>query len=124
MLPLLKTDLVEIMEHCIDGTLDKIDIQWSANAAVCVILASGGYPEKYEKGYEITGLDYVKGKDDLIAFHAGTAKKDGKFITNGGRVIGITGVGRNLEEAIVKAYKGVLLVDFKDKHFRKDIGVK
>lgn len=124
VLPLLKTDLIDIMEHCVDGTLDNIDIEWSTNAAVCVILASGGYPEKYEKGYEITGLDYVKGKDDLIAFHAGTAKKDDKFVTNGGRVIGITGIGRNLEEAIVKAYKGVLLVDFKDKHFRTDIGVK
>ncbi len=124
VLPRLKTDLIDIMEHCIDGTLDEIEIEWSNNAAVCVILASGGYPQSYEKGYEITGLDYVKGTNDLIAFHAGTALKDGKFVTNGGRVLGITGVGKTLDEAIVKAYKGVLLVDFDKKHFRKDIGVK
>ena len=124
VLPRLKTDLIDIMEHCIDGTLDEIEIEWSSNAAVCVILASGGYPQSYEKGYEITGLDYVKGTNDLIAFHAGTALKDGKFVTNGGRVLGITGIGKTLDEAIVKAYKGVLLVDFDKKHFRKDIGVK
>ena len=124
VLPRLKTDLIDVMEHCIDGTLDEIDVEWSNNAAVCVILASGGYPQSYEKGYEITGLDYVKGTNDLIAFHAGTALKDGKFVTNGGRVLGITGIGKTLDEAIVKAYKGVLLVDFEKKHFRKDIGVK
>ncbi len=124
VLPRLKTDLIDIMEHCIDGTLDQMEIEWSANAAVCVILASGGYPQSYEKGYEITGLDYVKATNDLIAFHAGTAIKDGKFVTNGGRVLGITGVGKTLDEAIVKAYKGVLLVDFDKKHFRTDIGKK
>ncbi len=124
VLPRLKTDLVEIMEHCVDGTLDEIEIEWSQNAAVCVILASGGYPQNYEKGYEIKGLDYVKTTNDLIAFHAGTALKDGKFVTNGGRVLGVTGIGKTLDEAIVKAYKGVLLVDFEKKHFRTDIGKK
>lgn len=124
ILPRLKSDLLEIMEACVDTTLDKMDIQWYDNAAVCVVEASGGYPVKYDKGYEITGLDSVKGRDDIIVFHAGTAEKDGKLVTNGGRVLGITGIGKDIDEARTKAYEGVDLIDFEKKHFRHDIGIK
>lgn len=124
ILPRLKTDLLEIFEACVDGTLDKMDIQWEDNAAVCVILASGGYPEKYEKGYAITGLESLQQKDNMIAFHAGTKKENGNIVTDGGRVIGITGVGKNLDDAIKIAYQGVELVNFEKKHYRTDIGVK
>ena len=124
ILPRLKTDLLEIMEACVEGNLDKIDIKWHDNAAVCVVLASGGYPVEYKKGYEITGLDEVAKRKDIVVFHAGTAEKDGNFVTNGGRVLGITGIGKDLDEAIKIAYEGVEMVDFKDKHFRHDIGIK
>lgn len=124
ILPRLKTDLLDIFEACVDGTLNKMDIQWEDNAAVCVILASGGYPEKYEKGYAITGLESLQQKDNMIAFHAGTKKENGKIVTDGGRVIGITGVGKNLDDAIKIAYQGVELVNFEKKHYRTDIGVK
>lgn len=124
ILPRLKTDLIEIMEACVEGRLDKTDIKWHDNAAVCVVLASGGYPVEYKKGYEITGLDEIAKRKDIVVFHAGTAEKDGKFVTNGGRVLGITGIGKDLDEAIKIAYEGVDMVDFKDKHFRRDIGIK
>ncbi|HAG04677.1 MAG TPA: phosphoribosylamine--glycine ligase [Lachnospiraceae bacterium] len=124
VLPRLKTDLLDIFEACVDGTLDKINVEWEDNAAACVVLASGGYPVSYKKGYEITGLDEAKKLENTYIFHAGTAKKDGKFVTNGGRVLGITGVGKTLDEAIKTAYEGVKSVDFKDKHFRTDIGIK
>jgi len=124
VLPRLKTDLIEIMEACVEGRLDQMDIQWYDNAAVCVVLASGGYPLAYDKGYEITGLDEIKKRDDIVVFHAGTASKEGKFVTNGGRVLGITGLGKDLDEAIKIAYEGVEVVDFEKKHFRHDIGIK
>lgn len=124
VLPRLKSDLMEIFEACVDGMLDKVNVEWEDNGTACVVLASGGYPEKYVKGYEITGLEDVKKADNIVVFHAGTALKDGKFVTNGGRVLGITGIGKNLDEAIKIAYEGVKLVDFKDKHFRTDIGIK
>ena len=124
VLPRLKSDLMEIFEACVDGTLDKVNVEWEDNGTACVVLASGGYPEKYTKGYEITGLEDAKKADNIVVFHAGTALKDGKFVTNGGRVLGITGIGKNLDEAIKIAYEGVKLVDFKDKHYRTDIGVK
>ncbi len=124
VLPRLKTDLLEIFEACVDGTLDKINVEWEDNGTACVVLASGGYPESYQKGYEITGLEEAKKAPNILVFHAGTALKDGKFVTNGGRVLGITGIGKDLDEAIKIAYEGVKLVDFKDKHYRKDIGVK
>jgi phosphoribosylamine--glycine ligase len=124
ILPRLKTDLLEIFEACVEGRLDQIDIQWEDNAAVCVILASGGYPEQYQNGYEITGLDTVAGKEHMMVFHAGTKKQDGKIVTDGGRVLGVTGVGRNLDEAIKIAYEGVNIVNFDKKHFRTDIGIK
>jgi phosphoribosylamine--glycine ligase len=124
ILPRLKTDLLDIFEACVDGTLDQLKIEWEDNAAVCVILASGGYPEKYQNGYEITGLDTIANKNNTIVFHAGTKKQDGKIVTDGGRVLGVTGVGRNLDEAIKIAYEGVGIVNFDKKHFRTDIGIK
>ena len=124
ILPRLKTDMLEIMEACVDTTLDKMNIEWYDNAAVCVVEASGGYPVSYEKGFEITGLDEVAKRDDIVVFHAGTALKDGKFVTNGGRVLGITGIGKYLDEARKIAYEGVDIVNFEKKHFRHDIGIK
>lgn len=124
ILPRLKTDLIEIMEASVEGTLDKMNIEWYDNAAVCVVEASGGYPESYEKGYEITGLEEIKKREDIVVFHAGTKISDDKFVTNGGRVLGITGIGKDLDEAIKIAYEGVNIVDFEKKHVRSDIGVK
>lgn len=124
VLPRLKTDLLEIMEACVDGKLADMNIEWYDNAAVCVILASGGYPVEYEKGFEIKGLDEIKKYNNIVVFHAGTAEKDGKLVTNGGRVLGITGIGDNINEAIKTAYEGVEIVDFDKKHFRTDIGRK
>ncbi len=124
VLPRLKTDLLEIMEACVDGKLADMNIEWYDNSAVCVVLASGGYPTAYEKGFEITGLDDIKKRDDIVVFHAGTDLKDGKFVTNGGRVLGITGIGKDINEAIKIAYEGVEIVDFEKKHFRTDIGRK
>ena len=124
ILPRLKTDLLEIMEACVDGKLADMNIEWYDNAAVCVVLASGGYPVSYEKGFEIKGLDDIAKRDDIVVFHAGTAEKDGKLVTNGGRVLGITGIGKDINEAIKIAYEGVEIVDFEKKHFRTDIGRK
>lgn len=124
VLPRLKTDLLEIMEACVDGKLADMNIEWYDNAAVCVVLASGGYPVEYEKGFEIKGLDEIKKYNNIVVFHAGTAEKDGKLVTNGGRVLGITGIGNNINEAIKTAYEGVEIVDFDKKHFRTDIGRK
>lgn len=124
VLPRLKTDLVEIMEAVIDERLDEINIEWEDNAAVCVVLASGGYPVSYKSGYEITGLDEISKYDDLTVFHAGTKSDSGKIVTAGGRVLGITAVGADLDAAIARAYEGVKMVTFTDCHFRKDIGIK
>lgn len=120
----LKTDLVDIFEAAIDGRLDTLDLEWSDETAVCVVLASGGYPVDYEKGYEITGLEAQKSKKDVVVFHAGTALKDGKYVTNGGRVLGLTAMGKDMEEAREKAYQAVSEVDFYKKHYRTDIGIK
>lgn len=124
VLPRLKTDLVDIIEAVIDGRLDKIEIEWEDNAAVCVVLASGGYPVKYATGYEISGLDEIAKYDDLTVFHAGTKRDGDKLVTAGGRVLGITAVAENLDAAIRRAYEGVEMVSFKDCHFRHDIGIK
>ena len=118
VLPRLKTDLVEIMEAVIDERLDEINIEWEDNAAVCVVMASGGYPVSYKKGYEISGLDNV---GDLTVFHAGTAVKDGKIVTN---VLGVTAVGKDLDEAIKNAYAGVAKISWTDEFHRSDIGIK
>ena len=122
VLPRMKNDLLEVMEACTDGTLDKIELEFEDNAAVCVVLASDGYPVKYEKGYEITGLENFKGKDDYFCFHAGSAFKDGKIVTNGGRVLGVTAKGATLKEARAKAYDATEWVSFGNKYMRHDIG--
>lgn len=124
VLPRLKTDLLTIFNAIIDGKLSEIDVQWADNAAVCVVLASGGYPKSYQKGYEISGIDDAEALGDITVFHAGTTVKDGAFITNGGRVLGVTAVGDNLDAAISHAYEGVSKISFKDMHYRKDIGIK
>ena len=124
VLPRLKTDLLDIFNACVDGTLDKLNVEWYDNAAACVILASGGYPESYKKGYEIKGLEDAAKLENIYVFHAGTAMKNGKFVTNGGRVLGVTGWGESLDKAIETAYNGVKSVSFTDAHYRKDIGIK
>ena len=122
VLPLLKSDLVDIMVACAkgDGSLGKLDIAWSDGAAVCVVLASGGYPKSYQKGYEITGLDEAE-KLGCHVFHAGTAERDGSVVTAGGRVLGVVAEAADVRAAVDKAYQGVNAIAFKDKMFRHDI---
>lgn len=122
VLPRMKNDLLEVMEACTDGTLDKIELEFEDNAAVCVVLASDGYPVKYEKGFEIKGLDAFKDKDDYFCFHAGSKFADGKIVTNGGRVLGVTAKGSDLKEARKKAYEATEWVSFDNKYMRHDIG--
>lgn len=122
VLPRMKNDIVEIFEACIDGTLDQCELDFMDNAAVCVVLASEGYPVKYEKGYEIKGLEKFKNQDEYFVFHAGTARRDSKIVTNGGRVLGITALGDDLKTARKKAYSAVDWVEFDNKYYRHDIG--
>ncbi len=122
VLPRMKNDILDVMEACIDGTLDKIDLEFEDNAAVCVVLASDGYPLAYEKGKEITGLEKFKGSDEYFCFHAGTKLSDGKVLTNGGRVLGVTAKGSDLKEARKKAYEATEWVQFENKYMRHDIG--
>lgn len=123
VLPRMKNDIMDVIDACIDGTLDKVDLQFEDNAAVCVVLASDGYPVSYEKGFEITGLERFEGKDDYYCFHAGTKfDKDGRVVTNGGRVLGITATGKDLKEARAKAYEATEWVSFANKYMRHDIG--
>ena len=122
VLPRMKTDMIEVMEACIDGTLDQVDLEFEDNAAVCVVVASGGYPVSYEKGFLISGLDTFKGKDGYYVFHAGTAKGKDGIVTNGGRVLGVTATGADLKEARAHAYEAVKWVDFEHKYYRNDIG--
>ena len=122
VLPRMKNDIVEVMEACIDGKLDEIDLEFEDNAAVCVVLASDGYPVEYEKGLPISGLDNFKDKDGYYVFHAGTAMKDGQIVTNGGRVLGVTAKGATLKEARTNAYEATKWVDFDNKYCRSDIG--
>ena len=122
VLPRMKTDIIDVMEACVDGCLDKIDLEFEDNAAVCVVLASDGYPEHYEKGFEIKGLDTFNGKEGYYAFHAGTKLVDGKTVTNGGRVLGITATGDDLVKARANAYEATEWVTFDNKYMRHDIG--
>lgn len=122
VLPRMKNDIVEVFEACIDGKLDAVDLQFEDNAAVCVILASDGYPEKYEKGFVIGGLNAFDGKEDYFCFHSGSKLDDeGKIVTNGGRVLGVTALGRDLKEARANAYKATEWVNFENKYMRSDI---
>ena len=122
VLPRMKSDIIEVMEACIDGTLDKINLEFEDNAAVCVVLASDGYPVKYDKGFEIFGLDTFKEHDGYYCFHAGTKFADGKIVTNGGRVLGVTAEGADLKEARKNAYAATEWVTFQNKYMRNDIG--
>ncbi len=122
VLPRMKNDIIEVMEACIDGRLDEIDLQFEDNAAVCVVLASEGYPVKYEKGFLIQGLEQFEGKDSCFCFHAGTKMTDQGIVTNGGRVLGITAKGRDLKEARANAYEAAQWVSFENKYMRHDIG--
>ena len=117
-----KNDIMDVIDACIDGTLDQIDLQFEDNAAVCVVLASEGYPVAYEKGKVITGLENFEGKDDYYCFHAGTKENNGQIVTNGGRVLGVTAVGKDLKEARAKAYEATKWVTFDNKYMRSDIG--
>lgn len=123
VLPRMKNDIIDVMEACIDGKLDTVDLQFEDNAAVCVVLASDGYPVSYEKGLEIRGLENFDGKDGYYCFHAGTKlDADGRFVTNGGRVLGVTAKGADLKEARANAYAATAWVDFDNKYMRHDIG--
>ncbi len=120
----LENDLVELLDASVSGTLDKIELKWSSMASVCVVMASGGYPGNYAKGKPIHGLDDVAKLTDVKVFHAGTALKDGQVATNGGRVLGVTALGRNLKAAQAAAYAAVGKIYFNDAHFRRDIAAK
>ena len=123
VIPRMKNDIVEVFEACIDGTLDQIDLEFEDNAAVCVVLASDGYPVKYEKGLPIRGLENFRQKDGYYVFHAGTAfDREGRIVTNGGRVLGVTATGENLKAARANAYRAAEWVDFDNKYMRHDIG--
>jgi phosphoribosylamine--glycine ligase len=123
VLPRMKNDIVEVFEACIDGTLGDIDLQFEDNAAVCVVLASDGYPEHYEKGFPIKGLEHFKGQTGYYAFHAGSRfDNEGIPVTNGGRVLGVTALGDDLRKARANAYEAVKWVDFENKYMRHDIG--
>ena len=122
VLPRLKTDIVDIFEAVCDGTLKDINVEWEDNACVCVVEASGGYPKKYQTGYEISGLSDIE--ENIYVYHAGTKKEDGKYYTAGGRVLGITAKSKDLDTAISDAYSAVNNINFTDVHYRKDIGIK
>jgi phosphoribosylamine--glycine ligase len=120
----LDTDLIEIIDAILAGKLAKIEIKWKPESAVCVIMASGGYPGKYEKGKEIKGLENAAGHKNVMVFHSGTSMKNSKIVTDGGRVLGVTGLGAVVAEAIDNAYAGVREISFDGAHYRRDIGAR
>ncbi len=120
VLPLLDSDLVTIMEACIDGTLADVEIKWKKAAAVCIVMASGGYPGKYNSGDVMSGIEEAQ-QAGAYVFHAGTASKDGQFVTNGGRVLGVTAIDSDIKQAVDKVYQAVGKIQFKGMHYRKDI---
>lgn len=122
VLPRMKTDIIDVFEACIDGRLDEIHLEFEDNAAVCVVLASDGYPVKYDKGFVIDGLDTFKEHEGYYCFHAGTKRTDAGIVTNGGRVLGVTAKGADLKEARANAYKAAEWVQFDNKYMRHDIG--
>ncbi len=121
---LLRTDVLEIMEACAKGTLDKVSVEWERGGASCIVLASAGYPGKYEKGKGITGIAEAEKTPGVKVFHAGTAVSGGKLVTNGGRVLGVTATGKDLKQALARAYEAADLVHFEGRHYRLDIGAK
>ena len=122
VLPRMENDIIEVMEACVNGTLDQVDLEFEDNAAVCVVLASDGYPVKYEKGIPMHGFENFKDKEGYYCFHAGTKFKDGEIVTNGGRVLGITATGKDLKEARKNAYEATDWIQFANKYMRHDIG--
>ena len=122
VLPRMKNDVVDVMEACIDGRLDEVELAFEDNAAVCVILASEGYPVSYEKGFVINGLENFENRDGYYCFHAGTKKTEEGIVTNGGRVLGVTAKGATLKEARANAYEAAKWVNFENKYMRNDIG--
>ena len=124
VLPRMKSDIVPIILACIDGTLDKMQMEWTDEPAVCVAMASGGYPGSYEKGKVINGLETAAKMDNVMVFHAGTAKKDDSIVTSGGRVLGVTALGNSIENAIKRAYEAVDKISFDGAYCRRDIGRK
>lgn len=120
----LKSDLVEALEATIDNRLDRVTLEWDPRPAVCVVMASGGYPDAYEKGKEITGLEKADAMEGVVVFHAGTREEDGKIYTEGGRVLGVTAIGRDITEARDRAYEAVRAIHFQRAHWRTDIGAK
>lgn len=121
-LRLLNSDLFNIFLACIDGTLDQLKIEWEQKFACCIILASGGYPGKYEKGKEISGLREAEQQEDVVIFHCGTKSENGKFYTNGGRILGVSAIGDDLDQTLQKAYEAVDKIYFAGMQYRKDIG--
>ena len=124
ILPKLKSDLIDIVEASIDGNISNIAPEWDVRAAVCVVSASGGYPGNYQKGLEIEGLEIASKLEDVLVFHAGTKKADSKYLTSGGRVLGVTAMAENIKFAIDKSYKAISLINFDKMHYRKDIGYR
>ncbi|MDI6704365.1 MAG: phosphoribosylamine--glycine ligase [bacterium] len=124
ILPRLRTDLVEIIEACLSGSLNRLEIKWDEGATVCVVVASGGYPGKYENGKEILGLEEVGSMENVFVFHAGTVQRNGKIVTSGGRVLGVTSSARTMDEAVKKVYTAVDKIHFDSMYYRKDIGYK
>ena len=124
VLPRMKSDIVPIILACIDGTLDKMKMEWTDEPAVCIVMASGGYPGSYEKGKVINGLDTVAKMDNVMVFHAGTAVKDDSIVTSGGRVLGVTALGNSIENAIKKVYEAVEKISYDGAYYRRDIGHK
>jgi phosphoribosylamine--glycine ligase len=120
----LKSDLLSVMLAVCDGTLDEITLEWDPRPAVCVVMASGGYPDHYEKGKVITGLEQAEKLNNVVVFHAGTAQKDGSVVTNGGRVLGVTATGDSIADAKKKAYEAVDKIKFEGVYFRRDIADK
>jgi phosphoribosylamine--glycine ligase len=124
VLPLLDTDLVDIMLAIYEDRLDSIDVKWKDACASCVVMASGGYPKSYPKGLEVSGLDAKGQTEGVFVYHAGTKYQDGRFLTNGGRVLGVTAVGDTLQDALDTSYRAVETIHWDGVHYRKDIGKK
>ena len=122
ILPRLESDLVPALLACIEGRLSEVKLKWRDEAAVCVVLASGGYPGRYEKGKVIEGVEEAEEIENVVVFHAGTAVKEGKLVTNGGRVLGVTALDRDIPSAIRRAYRAVERIRFEGMHYRRDIG--